>query len=418
MTVCHDDTDTLHEATTRKFHGKVEITWSDSFIDNTLSATVNDSNPVNESYSLISQAVDETIAIPRQWAHLDGELYPDGTFYPMPGNTLFAAENQVGWWGVEECDSSGEWTTDPTLVTQFAARPLYSLTVCGENIYGEYPRSFVINIYELSTDTVPIHTETVVDDVGTGWTLSKVDAGDPQSVKWDKTLAVNITSCEKIELIIGKWNTAGRVVKVSEFYTVIKNEYGDDDIVSLRFLEESEIADGTIPVGNISCNEVDIKLQNVENQFFWNNTDSPIHTQLKVNRKIVAYVGIEKTDTTIHWETLGTFFSGDWNAEENGATASTTARDRMELLRKADFEVSELQENITLYDLAEIVLNDAKTKITDLQWVIDTELQNYIIPYAWFKKQSYFKCIKTIVGACMGRAYMNRDDVLHLETEL
>jgi len=415
---CHGITDDLAKATVRKMHSKLEITWSDSFIDNTLSASVNDSNVVNDAYSLISQVIDQVTAVPRQWAHLDGALYPDGTFYPMPGNILSAAENQVGWWGTEECDSSGEWVVDPTLITQFAARPLYSLIVCGENIYGEYPRSFEINVYTLAADVVPVHTETVTDDVGTGWALSKVDAGDAQAVKWDKTLTVDINSCEKIELIVKKWNVAGRVVKISEFYTAIVNEYDGDDIVSLRFLEESEIADGTLPVGNISCNEVDIKLQNVDNQFFWNNTASPIHTQLKVNRKIVAYLGIEKADTSIHWETLGTFFSGDWDAEENGTTASTTARDRMELLRKADYEVSELQEDITLYDLAELVLNDAKTKITDLQWNIDIDLQNFIIPYAWFPKQSYFKCIKSIVGACMGRAYMNRNDVLQIETDL
>lgn len=415
---CHIATDAASEATVRKFYSKLNITWSDTFIDNTLSAYVNDSNVVNDAYSLVSQVIDQINAVPRKWAHLDGALYPDGTFYPMPGNTLSAAENQVGWWGEEECDSSGEWLTDPTLITQFAARPLYNLTVCGENIYGEYPRSFEINVYTLATDSVPVHTETVVNDVGTDWVLSKVDVGDSQAVKWDKTLAVAITTCEKIELIVKKWNVTGRVVKISEFYSAITNEYTDNDVVSLRLLEESEIADGTLPVGNISCNEVDIKLQNVDNKFFWNNTASPIHTQLKVNRKIVAYLGIELADTSIHWETLGTFFSGDWDAEENDTTASTVARDRMELLRKSDYEVSELQENITLYALAELVLNDAKTKITDLRWNIDTDLQNFTIPYAWFTKQSYFKCIKTIAGACMGRAYMDRDDVLQIETDL
>lgn len=415
---CHDETDALQEATVRKYHGKLEITWSDSFIDNTIAASVNDSNPVNDDYSLIGQVMDESLDTTRKWAHLDDVIVPDGSYYPMPGNALSAAENQVGWYGEESSDSSGEWVTDPTLTTTFAARPMSTLSLCGDNVYGEYPVSFDVKIYTNVGDSVPVHTESVVNGVGTGWTLSKVNVGDSQAVKWDKSLTVEINSCEKMELIIKKWSDTGRVVKITEFYSAITVTYTDEDIVSLKLLEESEIADGTLPVGNISCNELDVRLQNVENEFYYNNTDSPIHTQLKINRKIVAYLGIELADTSIYWEKLGTFFSGDWKAEENDTLAGTTARDRMELLRKADFEVSELYENITLYDLAEIVLNDAKTKITDLQWNIDTNLQNFTVPFAWFEKQSYFKCIKEIAQACMSRAYMDRDDVLQIETDL
>ena len=417
---CHDETDDQHEATTRKFYGKLEITWSDSFIDNTIAASVNDSNPVNDWYSLIGQVMDESLSTTRKWAHLDGELVPDGTYYPMPGNALQAAENQVGWYGAEESDSSGEWLIDPTLTTTFAARPMSALSICGDNINGEYPVSFEVKIYTLATDVSPVLTESVVDGVGTGWVLSKINVGDSQAVKWDRTLVTEINSCEKMELIIKKWSDTGRVVKITEFYSAITITYTDDDIVSIKLLEESEIADGTLPVGNISCNELVVELQNVGNQFFYNNTASPIHTQLKINRKIVAYVGIKLADSseTIYWEKLGTFFSGDWDAEENGTTAGTTARDRMELLRKSDFEISELYEDITLYDLVEIVLNDAKTKIIDLQWNIDSGLSSFTLPFAWFEKQSYFECIKQITQACMGRAYMDRDDVLQIEVDL
>jgi len=237
-------------------------------------------------------------------------------------------------------------------------------------------------------------------------------------VKWDKTLTTSIDTCQKVELIIKKWNTPFRVVKISEFYTAITKTYYDDDILSLKLLEESEIADGSLPVGNISCNELDLKLQNVENRFFWGNTASPLHTLIKINRRIQAWIGIELADSTIYYVLLGTFFSGDWDAEELGTSVSTAARDRMELLRKADYEISPLSENITLYDLAELVLNDAKTKIADLEWNISTDLQNFTLPYGWFKKQSYFECIKQIAGACMGRAYMDRDDVLQIDTDL
>lgn len=428
---CHDEIDAASRANIRKFHSKIEVTWTDSFIDNTTAATANDTNRIHDVTSLISQTMDGVTAVPRRWAHLDDTIVADGTFYPMPGTTLLAATNQVGWWGKEECNSDGEWiqsttttTTTmtpnqyPTLTTTFASRPIYSLLVCGDNIYGEYPRSFEIKVYTLSTDTVPVYTDSVTDDVGTGWVLSNVVAGDAQAVKWDKTLTTSIDSCQKIELIIKKWNVGLRVVKISEFYTAITETYTDDDILSMKLLEESEIADGSLPVGNISCNELDFKLQNVENRFFWGNTDSPLHDLIKINRRIRAWIGIELADDSIYYVLLGTFFSGDWDAQELGTDVSTAARDRMELLRKADYETSPLNENITLYDLAVLVLDDAKTKITDLEYNISTDLQNYTLPYGWFEKQSYFKCLKQIAGACMGRAYMDRDDVLQIDTDL
>jgi hypothetical protein len=119
-------------------------------------------------------------------------------------------------------------------------------------------------------------------------------------------------------------------------------------------------------------------------------------------------------DDSIEYVPLGTFWSGDWNAEEQNSTISTSARDRMELLRKAICSTLPVYEGISLYDLAENLLNDAKTNIPmpDLSWEIDTLLQGYTVPYGYFPRQDYFACIKDLVTACMGQAYMSRDDVL------
>ncbi len=37
---------------------------------------------------------------------------------------------------------------------------------------------------------------------------------------------------------------------------------------------------------------------------------------------------------------LGTFWSGDWSAPEDGVYAQTTGRDRLELLRKSTYSTS------------------------------------------------------------------------------
>ena len=406
------------EKTNRTFHSKIEITWTDPYIDNTIAVSANDENYCHSVYNTIQHAADLIEDVPFKYFHLDGVSNLGGSFHVFPGTELTAAEYKTGWWSAVPGDSGGEWVTTPVLTVTFAKRSIFGLNVVGDNKYYEYPVSFDIKVYTLITDTIPVYTDSVVDSVGAGWVLSNVLPSDTSSVKWFKTLDTVIGEAEKIELHITKWNVGSRIVKISEFYTDVVEIYTDDDIKLIRLTEETELSEGTLPIGNISSNELDIRLENITNRFFVGNTNSPIYTLLKQNRRLRAWVGVEVVGGSTEWTLLGTFFSGDWQARELDTTAGTSARDRMELLRRSDFEISDLYEDITLYDLVEIVLNDAKLKITDLRYVISANLNDYVVKYAWFEKVSYFECIKKIVGACQGRAYMSRDDILQIETDL
>ena len=92
---------------------------------------------------------------------------------------------------------------------------------------------------------------------------------------------LNILEANRIDIVIKKWSKPGTVVKISEFYTAIVRTYEDDDILSLKLLEELEYKDGTIPIGNVSANELDLSLENVTDRFFSGNTDSILHTLIK-----------------------------------------------------------------------------------------------------------------------------------------
>ena len=89
----------------------------------------------------------------------------------------------------------------------------------------------------------------------------------------------------------------------------------------------------------------------------------------------------------------------------------------MELLRRAEYKGSALYIDTDMYTLAEVVLNSAKNDIpmAELQWDIDITLQDFKVPYGWFTKMSYFEAVREIAEACMGQAYMSRDDVLIIE---
>ena len=397
--------ETAIDATDRKFVPKVEVTWTDPFIDASITADGGaDENRINYP----EQVADLTETMTRKWAHLDGTLKPDGIFYPCPDQTQADAGAQMGWWGATRCNGSAAWAgTFPTLTVNFAARPVMALVVVGDSQYNEYPVDFDIEIY--GAGDVLLFSESV-----TGNTL----------LKWKESIAdENISDATYMKLIISKWSAPSRVVKISEFYTALTETYTGDEVVSLNLLEEREIGDGSLPIGNISANELDLSLQNISiikdgetiiDPFFPSNPDSYLHNVIKKNRRVRAWIGILLSDASIEYIPLGTFWTGDWSAEEQESTVSTSARDRMELLRAAICSTLPVYESVTLYDLAENLLNNAKTAIPmpDLTWEIDVALQLITVPYGYFPRQDYFACIKQLVTACMGQAYMSRDDVL------
>lgn len=115
----------------------------------------------------------------------------------------------------------------------------------------------------------------------------------------------------------------------------------------------------------------------------------------------------------IWWVPLGVFWSGDWSAPEDGVYAQTTGRDRLELLRKSTYSTSTVQVNTTLYDLAVAVLQDAGLK-SEEYWV-DTELQQYTIPYAYFEPMSHREALRLIAEACLGQVYCDREGIIRVE---
>jgi len=425
--------DSAIKATVRKFRARVEVTWVDSDIDPTIVCTANDYNRINDAAEVpsgndnLQHAADGKTVPPYKYAHLDQGLIADGSFHPFPGTAVLSAANETGWWGKTECNSNAEWidsttplptTTaipsgaNPILTITFANRAINALLVTGESIYNEYPVSFEVRIY---LGAALIHTETVINSVGTDWTLD--------GVSWRKTLPdlPILYNCDSMQLEIIKWSRPHRVVKIVEFYTGIVETYYDDDILNMNLLEEMLISDGSLPVGNISANELDLKLQNVEDRFFVGNTSSPIYTMIKRNRRIRAWLGtvlppfnVNPLLETVEWIPLGIFWSGDWQAEELGTYVSTSARDRMELLRKSMFEISDIYEDVTLFDLATIVMADAKLKMADMVYNIDASLAAITLQYAWFEKVSYFECIREICEACQGYAYVDRYGVVQI----
>jgi hypothetical protein len=116
----------------------------------------------------------------------------------------------------------------------------------------------------------------------------------------------------------------------------------------------------------------------------------------------------------IEYIPLGIFWSLDWDSPDDTLEATVTARDRMELLRKGTYQTSQVQQNKSLYELAEAVLQDAG--LNSNEYVIDTVLQSIVVPYAWFNPVSHREALRRIAEAGLAAAYADRDGKIRIES--
>ena len=275
----------------RRTFGKITIDYTDPFLDQSIE--VQASEQANISYpAQTADAISEPFA---KIASLDGSWVLDGTYALAPGLEE-ADTHQMGWWGLQLSQADRTFVQPyPTLTVTHFARPIHSLRVAGDSKRGEYPIDFRIDLY--GPDDTLLYTENVSNNAKT---------------IWNKKLPSPILNVTKQVLTIMKWSHPGRQAKILEFFTSIQETYEDDDIIFIHLLEEREVSHGSLPVGNISANEIYIELNNASRKFDAGNAASPLHNLLKPNRRIRAWLGVEIERT---WEA---FSNKTWGELKEG----------------------------------------------------------------------------------------------------
>jgi len=383
------------KADRRQVFARVQIDYTDPFMDQSIEIEVNEH--ANVSYP--QQTADSVDQTTHKYACLDGTWDLTTGEYHLAPLANMLSQYQMGWWGAKFAGTGGAFSSPyPTLTVTHLPRPIHTLKVIGDTAREEYPVDFTIKLY--AQDDTLLKTETVT--------------GNDQ-VSWSKALEPQVLDVAKQVLEITKWSHAGRCAKIIEFFTSIREVYETGDLVSLHLLEEREASQGSLPVGNISSNEITLALNNEDKKFDIDNEQSPLKNLLKPNRRIQVWLGVE-IDEEVEWVPLGTYWSMDWDSPDDSLEATVTARDRMELLRKGTYQTSQVQQNKSLYELAEIVLQDAG--LTSDQYIIDTDLQSIIVPYAWFSPITHREALRRIAEAGLAVAFQNRDGKIQIESFL
>ncbi|WFA10326.1 hypothetical protein [Tissierella sp. Yu-01] len=373
----------------RKIYGRVEIDYTDPFLDNSIEAIANE----NANISYPEQTTDSVNKSIGKVASLDGSWKLDGTYH------LYGSGIQLGWWGKQFSDDNGFFIFPfPTLTVTFHSRVIHSLKVVGDEFRKEYPEDFKISL--LNTNDEILYEETVTEN---------------NQVNWSKEIDP-VSQVSKMKLEIYKWNLPHRQAKILEFFTSVKGIYEGEEIISINLLEEIEGASGKTSIGNVSSNEITVTLRNDNTNnrpFDAGNTQSPLYEMLKPNRRIKAYIGIKKDNDDMELVPLGTFWSGDWDVNEKGVSAKVTGWDRLKFLSDTNYGTNGILENCALYDLAVDVLIDAG--LNEGEFWIDDELKDYIIPYVLIENKSHREVLRMIAEACLGYVYCDRKGIIRVE---
>lgn len=385
------------KAQARQILGRVHIDYTDPNIDNSITVTTSEA----ANFAQPDQTADGVDSVMDKWAVLDGTWVLDGTFKLAPDPSANPDQTiQVGWWGTTFSDpSTGAFVAPyPTLTVDFFSRPINSLHVAGDSVLGEYPVDFAITLYDANNNVL----------------LSQPVTGNTQVI-WGQVITPT-NQCTKMVLEVHKWSAPGRQVKIAEFFTSIRQTYEGDDIISIDLVEEREVNQASLPVGNISANQISIKLNNQDRRFDADNAASPLYELLKPQRHVQAWLGIDALDLSgvdgIQWVPLGEFWTTEWQAPEDTVEASLVARDRLELMRTTTYQTSQVIQNTNLYNLAVAILQDYGLSAS--QYNVDTALQSVAVPYAWFNATSHRDALRTVAEAGLANVYCDRDGVLQV----
>lgn len=359
----------------RRIHGRVEVTYANAIKDTAV--TVNDGAYGSSGDNLTNEA---TIRSANFFRLYDNKL--DGSCV-VAGST-----SEVGWWPKSMPNDDGIYEIRPTLSMSFSQRNLYGVHITCD------PLDYLVDCnVALTNASGQVSGFTVRNNAS-----SKIS---------NSTLYTDIV---KIEITFIKASRPNRPAILTDVAIASSITYEDERLIDVSLLEELTYEDALEKLGGVSANELTVNFNNDDKSFYFNNPDSPIAGYIKKNRKVRAWFGVQIPDSEeVIWSPLGTFWTYSWDVPVGSMTAKMTAFDTIGLLGTQTYYDHHVYRNKSIGELIDIVLTSAKKRFTFLQWRIDAELYNIIIPVAWFEYGSYTVALNRIAACDLIHIYCARD---------
>lgn len=332
-TSCKDEIEKLRG---RHLEARVRIDYSDANIDNTVVAWSNETS----EHTYEDQVYNGREDMSAKWASLDGSWTLED-YSLAPETTTDKSRYEIGWWSNQLATADGDfqqvtacgygeigygeslgydsYETYPQISTNFLPRTISDIRISFDNARMEYAVDFCVKIY--AQDGSVLGTLTVTGNAGVKYAVSITPVN----------LACQISVC------IQKWSHPGRQAKVAEMFTSISELYNGNDIMNLQVIENRELPEDGIPLGQTASGQCVLTLYNRNRDFDYTNTTSKLYGVIREGNRITPEIGDGTT-----WIPLGVFYAKAWDISANSLGVTVTGLDRMALLGETEFSSNKI----------------------------------------------------------------------------
>lgn len=229
------------EASIRTPLAKLEIVWSDALIEPVTSVTSSYDNRGSQNL----QVADTRNLSSYKYTLLDGTWALNQDYHLAPETAAEVEIYEIGYYSNIICDAiagSYAFSSPIVLTVNMSSRTIQGIKLTGDVLLNEYATNFIIRVYS-----------------GATLLYQKIEANNTQVDIYYSGQYLNVT---KLELTINNWSAPSTCAKITEFFTSFSTTYMGNDIIDLDLIEEREVRDSTLPIGNIASNELSFTLQN------------------------------------------------------------------------------------------------------------------------------------------------------------
>lgn len=361
----------------RKIYGKVEITYSDREISGDISAVVSENSEISHPREVFGGYHSPTVKA----CTMDGNSIMDGSYQMIDKSCV------CGWWSGSLCDEHGIFLVPPYIELSFVMRPIISWLIRGDDKLNQYPVDFTV---EYKNGEKIIYSQ-------------EITGNDSVEIKLD----AKVNDITSIRMTVRKWNVPNACAKIIQFYDKLYEVYFGDALQMFEVNEEMCSSDGNY---NINSDSMTVTLHNTDRKF----DKGYLRSLMILGRKVQPYIGIEK-ENGVEYTRLGTFYSEEWQVEQDSQWVKCTAVDRLMSLQSQTYMGYPLTERVSVYELAEDVLQ--KSGLESPEYVISANLKENVIEKAYLPKTTTWDALQEIANAALCKVFVDREDRIHLRSE-
>lgn len=361
----------------RKVYGKVEIIYSDKEISSNMGVTVSGNSKISHPREVFEGYQTPTVKA----CTMDGNSDMGGSFQMLGKNCI------LGWWSGTLCDGNGVFAVKPYIELSFVLRPIISWIIRGDDKLKQYPVDFTIQ-YKSNGNVV--RTDEITGNTGI-----------------EIKLEPRVNDITSIRMTISRWSTPNACAKILQFYDKLYEEYVGDAMQMFEVNEEMCSSDGNY---NINSDSMTVTLHNTDRKF----DKGYLRSLMILGRKVQPYIGIEK-ENGVEYTRLGTFYSEEWQVEQDSQWVKCTAVDRLMSLQSQTYMGYPLTDRVSVYELAEDVLQ--KSGLEPSEYVISANLKENVIDMAYLPKTTAWDALQEIANAALCKVFVDREDRIHLRSE-